>query len=289
MCDFASCGHLKMARIGTEQVGRPRIHDEVLIGDNRYVFEAGIDTFAEMLHSRFPESSTEISTFLSRMRDWMSPAAKASSVMFFRLKVPAVLAHVPSVRAFLQRTLGSVFYDLTQISAEDLVRQCGVEPGSELGSVLLGQYGDSGVRADKLSAVMHLGVMAHYVNGSTYPVGGSGAMPRKMNTVVRAAGGCSFVMASVESLLVKEGVAQGVVVREAGDEAGQGVKIYANDCVISSIGAVRSYKMLVPHIPAAAKAAIARIRDGTEYSVAFIFLFCGLDISAQPEYVTFYP
>ena len=37
--------------------------------------------------------------------------------------------------------------------------------------------------------------------------------------------------------------------------------------------------MLVPHIPAAAKAAIARM--------AFIFLFCGLDISAQPEDVTF--
>ena len=33
-----------------------------------------------------------------------------------------------------------------------------------------------------------MGVMAHYVEGSVYPVGGSGAIPRKLNAVVLEAG-----------------------------------------------------------------------------------------------------
>ena len=36
--------------------------------------------------------------------------------------------------------------------------------------------------------MMHMGVMAHYVEGSVYPVGGSGAIPRKLNAVVLEAG-----------------------------------------------------------------------------------------------------
>lgn len=50
--------------------------------------------------------------------------------------------------------------------------------------MVLGQYGDSGMRPDKLSAMMHMGVMSHYSEGAIYPIGGSGAIPRKLNAVV---------------------------------------------------------------------------------------------------------
>ena len=43
--------------------------------------------------------------------------------------------------------------------------------------------------------------MNHYIHGSTYPVGGSGAIPRKLNAVVSAGKGRSFVQARVEGLL----------------------------------------------------------------------------------------
>jgi len=37
---------------------------------------------------------------------------------------------------------------------------------------MLGQYSDSGVRPDKLSAALYLGVVSHYLMGSCYPEGG---------------------------------------------------------------------------------------------------------------------
>ena len=49
------------------------------------------------------------------------------------------------------------------------------------------------MRPDECSAMMHMGVMAHYLEGSTYPDGGSGAIPRKLNSVILQAGGRSFV------------------------------------------------------------------------------------------------
>ena len=66
---------------------------------------------------------------------------------------------------------------------------------------MMGQYPDSGVRPDLLSAVLGMGVIAHYAEGACYPVGGSGAIPRKLGVVVRAAGGCCF--AQVETARVR--------------------------------------------------------------------------------------
>ena len=84
----------------------------------------------------------------------------------------------------------------------------------------LGQYGDAGMRPDKCSAMMHLGVMAHYALGSVYPVGGSGAIPRKLNAVVLEAGGRSFVQARVRSLLLgADGACVGVRARMGSDAA----------------------------------------------------------------------
>ena len=63
------------------------------------------------------------------------------------------------LRALLQSAMGNPWYKYTQITLEDLLLRNGIDPASRLGSVLIGQYGDSGVRPDKCSAMMHLGVM----------------------------------------------------------------------------------------------------------------------------------
>ena len=57
--------------------------------------------------------------------------------------------------------------------------------------------------------------------------------------------------------------------------------------VVSGIGAHRSYEKLIrplsaPDLQRKAEQAIARIEKTTELTVAFIFLFIGLDISEQP-------
>ena len=88
-----------------------------------------------------------------------------------------------------QRWLGRAFWLQTQETAENFLRSIDVEPNSRLGDVMLGQYSDAGVRPDLLSTALYLGVVSHYIEGSRYPIGGSGAIPRKMNNVIRAANG----------------------------------------------------------------------------------------------------
>lgn len=130
--------------------------------------------------------------------------------------------------------------------------------------------------------MMHLGVMSHYSDGAVYPVGGSGAIPRKLNAVVLAAGGRSFTQATVEALAMhptRRATCVGVVVN--------GVQVRSR-VVVSSIGAYRSYEALVrpladPPLQRAAEAAMARIERTTELTVSFMFLFLGLDLAAQPE------
>ena len=66
----------------------------------------------------------------------------------------------------------------------------------------------------------------------------SGAIPRKLNRTIRHAGGSSFVHAHVDSLLVENNQCVGVVV--------QGEAIQSKH-VVSSIGALPSYELLLPH------------------------------------------
>ena len=107
----------------------------------------------------------------------------------------------------------------------------------------------------------------------------SGEIPRKLNAVVLAGGGRSFTQATVESLLMDGRKCIGVKVN--------GIDVKAK-IVVSGIGAYRSYEKLVkplsdPYLSKCATRAMERIEKTTELTVAFIFLFIGLDISGQPE------
>ena len=173
--------------------------------------------------------------------------------------------------------LARAFWRATQRTAADVLAECGVAPASALGAVLLGQYGDAGVRPDKLSAALFLGVVAHYLQGSRYPVGGSGALPLAMNAVVRAAGGVTFVQARVAALLPcanAPGRCAGVVLATGESIAGR--------CVVSGIGAAPSFQLLRSVAPRAAGAALARLRASHEYSTSFVFLFCAIDLTRLP-------
>lgn len=271
MLRFATHGRLKLADIGTP-VANGVCYDEIRIGDETFQLTAGIENYRAMLKQRFPESAESIDKFVARVEGFVSREFQASAFMFFRLKAASFLPD--SWKTPLSKVLSRVFWSSTQQTAEDVLRDCGVDPNSLLGSVMMGQYSDSGVRPDQLSSTLFLGVIGHYINGSTYPVGGSGAVPRKMGAVVRAAGGACFVQAKVQGLLMSGGRCQGVVLDSGVEVRGR--------CVVNSIGALPSMEMLRPHFPKKAGQAIQRLKATDEPSVAFIFLFIALDVSKQP-------
>ena len=303
MLDFLTSGRLKLAPIGTAVNGHMKpdsrppssngsngtttnvMYDNIVCNGQAYNFLAGKANLLSMLRERFttPTEQKQLEKFEALLNFHTSKPYKQTAVMFFRLKVPDILEWWPlrPLRTLLQtKLMGRHYYNSTQVSIEEmLTQQCGIEIGSELMAVLLGQYGDSGMRPDKCSAMMHMGIMAHYSEGAVYPVGGSGEIPRKLNAVVLAGGGKSFTQATVESLLMEGRTCIGVRVN--------GIDVKAK-IVVSGIGAYRSYEKLVkplsdPYLSRCATRAMERIEKTTELTVAFIFLFIGLDISGQPE------
>lgn len=122
----------------------------------------------------------------------------------------------------------------------NLLDDCTRDP--TLRAVLLGQSGDYGVAPSKASAMMHLGLQAHYLRGAYYPKGGGQRIADELADVVEANGGAICLRRTVERILVEGGRAVGVRLaagRDGGREVRAGV-------VISNADLKRTYDELLP-------------------------------------------
>ncbi|MDP2307393.1 MAG: NAD(P)/FAD-dependent oxidoreductase [Pseudomonadota bacterium] len=136
-----------------------------------------------------------------------------------------------------------------------------------LRAVLLGQSGDYGVAPSKASAMMHLGLQAHYLKGAYYPKGGGQRIADELADVVEANGGVICLRRTVESILVEGGRAVGVRIAE-GREPARDVRA---GCVISNADLKRTYTELLPE---AAVPAEWRVRREKLEMGAAIFITC---------------
>ena len=266
--DKLSRGQINLRPIGTE-IENQTMYDNIIVSGDEYPMVAGFDKQLSRTIARFPEQEESIRNFFSTLKfvkaDKYSDQARLFYV-FKAVKMPIWL------RGFLQRKLCTQYMELLEMTIEELLENCGVKVGSRLASVLIGQYGDSGERPDKCSAAMHLGVMSHYIDGAVYPDGGSGAIPRKLNNVIRAAGGRSFVQARVSDLIVKNGRCQGVVVN--------GINLEA-PIVVCGASSTVGYKLLSGHLPDLSSASLRNIDNACDASVCFSFLFISLDVPQE--------
>ncbi|MES2642970.1 MAG: NAD(P)/FAD-dependent oxidoreductase [Myxococcota bacterium] len=123
---------------------------------------------------------------------------------------------------------------------KDLLDDCTSD--DTLRAVLLGQSGDYGVAPSKASAMLHLGLQAHYMNGAYYPKGGGQKIADELAAVVEASGGAICLRRTVEKILVEDGRAVGVRIAE-GREPAREVRA---GCVISNADLKRTYTELLP-------------------------------------------
>lgn len=293
---FMTCGRLELCPMGTRVADQaqpdkdPRaqrvvdapvlpgalMYDDVVIEGDSYPFVEGLDSLKGMLARRFPSADdrARVDRFFAEFDKYQ--ALKGQSQLFFKLKVVSFL---PSwLCALLQSLLCASFLrSYVNQSCEDLLRQCSIDPASRLAAVLLGQYGDFAYRPDQAAAFLLFGTISFYMNGASYPRRGTGQIPRKLNATVLAAGGISFVQARVREVVIEKGRAVGV---RMDDEEGT---VLRAKTVVSGIGGPRTYRTLLP--PALSRRPLTRLASAraTTPSTAYIFLFCGLDVSSQPE------
>ena len=268
LLDILSRGCINLRSIGT-RVDDEIMYDNIIIGDSEYPMFAGFDNQLRVMVERFPQEEKSVNAFFNVLKFVKGSKYSEQARTFYVLKAVKLPVWL---RSLLQRKLCKQYNELREMSIEDLLEKCGVKIGSRLASVLMGQYGDSGERPDRCSAAMHLGVMSHYINGAVYPDGGSGAIPRKLNNVIRSAGGRSFVQAKVTDLIVEHGKCKGVIVN--------GTKVNA-PLVVCGASAVTGYELMSKHLHNAGTIALQNINSICSTSVCFSFLFIALDVPIE--------
>ncbi len=128
-------------------------------------------------------------------------------------------------RAFSDRTASEVLGDLTA--------------NAELKAVLCGHFGDYCLAPGRASFAMHAMLIRHYIDGASFPVGGSARLAETTAEVICGAEGAVLVAADVASVLLDDdGEAGGVIMRDG--------RRFLAPVVISDAGALNTLTKIVP-------------------------------------------
>ncbi len=238
----------------------PEVYDRIVIGDRAYDLLTGADRFREGLQQYFPEEARAIERYLRAVR----ACVRASSPYFAEKVIPTPMALVlgPLMRARFLRYARRTTLEVLQ----------GITRDQELIAVLTGQYGDYGLPPGQSSFAMHAAVVAHYLEGASYPVGGAARIAATVVPVIEGAGGIALISAEVRGVLVEGGRAVGVRMAD-------GREVRA-PIVISDAGAVNTFGRLLPKEVAAA-AGIGEALVKVSPSMAHLCLYVGLRHTAE--------
>ncbi|ABW31027.1 phytoene desaturase family protein [Acaryochloris marina] len=119
----------------------------------------------------------------------------------------------------------------------------------KLKALLASQWLDYGVSPAASPFALHATIATHYLNGGYYPVGGAGTIAQAVQQVVEDHNGNVLVNREVDEILLDEGQAVGVRVRnlKARDQA---FEEYYAPVIISNAGAYNTYLKFIPaHYP----------------------------------------
>ncbi len=135
-----------------------------------------------------------------------------------------------------------------------------------LRAALLGLTGDVGAAPARGSALLYLGLSAHYFRGGYYPQGGGQAMADALAASAEAAGAVIALRRPVARILVRGGAAVGVRTRDGQEVAAR--------AVLSSADVLRTFGELLPPdvLPPALRARLPSL----EPSVGLVLLSLGL-------------
>ena len=114
----------------------------------------------------------------------------------------------------------------------------------QLKAVLASQWGDYGLPPSESAFAIHALVVASYLDGGYYPIGGAGTIANSVATIVSANGGQCLVDHRVAEIIVSNGAAVGVRVASHGHQ--DATLEFSAPQVVSDAGAFTTFCHLVP-------------------------------------------
>lgn len=236
----------------------PDVYNKVVIGDRSYDFVSGAARFAEQMKVYFPAEAQAIDRYLTLI----AGANRAAKAYFADRALPELAS---SAR---YSDTAAEFLSYSRQTVTEVMR--GLTNDPELIAVLCGHYGDYSLLPDDASFAVHAMLIKHYIDGASFPIGGSGRIPETITQTVRAAGGQVLVSAEVTRVLVREGRAYGV-------EMADGTTLEA-PVVISAIGIGQTLGLL-GDADAEGIAALRAKSGGLRLSQCYVMLNIGLSAS----------
>ena len=249
---------------GTVQWSKlPDSFDVFLTPTERFDLPSTFEALSNRLVDRFPEEEDAIRQYYFSM---IPTAAR----QLIRLNIANSLPPLLRRQVF---PLAKRFCTLALTTTQKVIDDQFKNP--DLKSILAFQWGDYG-RSPKYTAFgIHARIMAHYEGGAIYPVGGSMRIARKTAAMIERRGGELRTSHVVQSVLIEQGRAVGVDVRDL--ETGRQYQIRAN-AVVSSAGAKNTYQRLLP--TEYSEQALKSL-DSLGSTISAVILFVGFKESPQ--------
>jgi len=202
------------------------VYDEFHFPDLRIDFPNSKQAFVANLEAAFPTQRRAIADYLNKAKE----VSGAMRSYYLSRVVP------PSWAAIADPLLArKAHHALTQTTQSVLD---GMSSDERLKSVLTAQWGYYGVPPARSSFAIHALVARHFVHGGFYPKGGAARIAESLLSTVANAGGWTRIRADVAEILVENGRAVGVRLRD-------GEEIRAKR-VVSAAGALPTVERLLP-------------------------------------------
>ena len=250
--DYISDGSLEWAPMDAH-------FDRIFLGQQQYDLVAGSEAYKAELLRRFPAEQAALDSYFAAMQK----VRQGISLLAVEKALPGWAGWL--VRQIRHASQGRYFRQTTRQVLESMT------DNQTLIAVLCGQWGDCGMPPAESSFVIHSMIARHYMQGASYPVGGSARLADSIIPVIEAAGGDVFTYADVAEILVEQQ-------RAAGVRMVDGTSIRA-PLVISNAGAFNTFTRLLP--AAQRRPADSRRLAQVQRSPACLCLYIGLQDSAE--------
>jgi phytoene desaturase len=197
--------------------------DTLVFPDFEFRIPRGIEAFRRRLVAQFPAERRGIDRYLAVAEQ----IRRYQTLLGNPLHAVTVLPRSLLLFRYLRATLAELLDDCTR------------DP--RLRAVLCGQHGDYAQPPSRASALMHVGLAQHYLEGAFFPRGGGQVLADRLAESIERRGGKILLRARARRILVERGAACGVEI----ESHHLGVRVVRAPVVVSNADLKRTMAELV--------------------------------------------
>jgi all-trans-retinol 13,14-reductase len=250
--DYVTDGKLQWTGMG-------EIYDKAIIEGDVYDFVSGVENQIVQMIGYFPKEEKAIRSYYKLV----SSLGAHSTAFFSERSMPGWLSRI------FGKLMKKGFHKYACRTTYDVLRE--LTSDEKLISVLCSQCGNYGLPPRKSSFAIHAIVVDHYLEGGSYPVGGSSSIHKTMTDALEKSGGKIALKAEVCRILIEKNMAVGVKMKN-GD-------IIRARHIISNAGVHNTFNSLLAD-DVNTKAMCTSFNE-IKSSMAHVCLYLGLDGSDE--------